>query len=95
MKRSDVDIMFVVKDVNVYEDINSARLNSAETCVAMEMEETKLGFSRLRLINCNNNIILEMCKQVGVMKTDSIFKAIHESFKTSHETRNEIFGSPY
>ena len=43
MKGSDVDIMLVYKDVNVYEDINSTRLNSAETCVAMEMDGTKLG----------------------------------------------------
>jgi hypothetical protein len=60
MKGSDLDFMLVFKDVNVYEDINSARLNSAETCVVMEMDDTKLGFSRLRLIHCNNNIILGM-----------------------------------
>jgi hypothetical protein len=60
MKGSDLDIMFVSKDINVYEDINSARLNSDETCVAMEMDDTKLGFSRLRLIHCNNNIILRV-----------------------------------
>jgi tetratricopeptide (TPR) repeat protein len=65
MKGSDIDIMFVLKDINVYEDINSARLNSAETCVAMEMDDTKLGFSRLRLIHCNNIGILKICKQVG------------------------------
>ena len=65
MKGSDLDIMFAFKDVNVYEDINSARLNSAKTCVVMETEDTNLGFSRLRLIHCNNNIILKMCKQVG------------------------------
>ena len=65
MKGSDLDIMFVFKDVNLYEDINSIRLNSAETCVAMEMDDTKLGFSRLRLVHCNSSIILRMCKQVG------------------------------
>ena len=65
MKGSDVDIMLVFKDVNVYEDINSTHLNSAETSVAMEMDDTKLGFSRLRLLHCNNSIILRMCKQVG------------------------------
>jgi hypothetical protein len=53
MKGSDLDFMLVFKDVNVYEDINSARLNSDETCVVMEMDDTKLGFSRLRLIHCN------------------------------------------
>jgi tetratricopeptide (TPR) repeat protein len=65
MKGSDLNIMFVFKDVNLYEDINSIRLNSAETCVAMEMDDTKLGFSRLRLVHCNSSIILRMCKQVG------------------------------
>jgi hypothetical protein len=48
-----------------YEDINSALVNSAETCVAMEMDETNLGFSRLRLLRCNNVAILKMCKKVG------------------------------
>jgi tetratricopeptide (TPR) repeat protein len=65
MKGSDIDIMYVYKDVNVYEDINSTRLKWAETCVAMEMDDTKLGFSRLRLLNCNNYFILPICKQVG------------------------------
>jgi hypothetical protein len=45
MKGSDLDIMFVFKGVNVYEDISSARVNSTDTCVAMEMKDTKLGLS--------------------------------------------------
>jgi hypothetical protein len=57
--------MLVFKDVNVYEDINSARLNSDDMCIAMEMDDTKLGFSRLRLLHCNKSIIIRMCKQVG------------------------------
>ena len=65
VKGSDLDIVFVIKDVKVYENINSARLNSAETCVVMEMDDTKLGCSRLRLIHCNNNFIFGMRKQVG------------------------------
>ena len=65
MKGSDVDVMLVFKDVNVYEDINSALVNSAETCVAMEMDDTNLGFSRLRLLRCNNVVIFKMCKKVG------------------------------
>jgi hypothetical protein len=40
MKGSDLDIMLVFKDVNVYEDISSARVNSTDTCVAMEMKDT-------------------------------------------------------
>ena len=65
MKGSDIDIMFVFKNVNVYEGINSSRINSSETCVAMETDDTKLGFSHLRLLRCNNNVILKMCTQVG------------------------------
>jgi len=29
------------------------------------------------------------------MKADSVFSAINESSETSHETGNEVFGSPY
>jgi tetratricopeptide (TPR) repeat protein len=65
MNGSDLDIMLVFKGVYVYEDISSARVNSTDTCVAMEMKDTKLGFTHLRLVHCNNNIILGMCKQVG------------------------------
>ena len=64
MKGSDIDIMFVLKDVNVYEDINSTHINSSETCVAMEMGDTKLGFSHLPLLRCNNNILFKMRKEV-------------------------------
>ena len=63
VKGSDIDIMFVLKDVNVYEDINSTHINSSETCVAMEMDDTKLGFSHLRLLRCNNNTLFKMHKQ--------------------------------
>jgi hypothetical protein len=64
MKGSDIDIMFVLKDVNIYEYINSTYINSSETCVAMEMDDTKLGFSHLRLLRCNNNTLFKMRKQV-------------------------------
>jgi hypothetical protein len=60
MKGSDFDVMLVYKNVTVYEDISSARVNLTETCVAMEMEDTKLGFTRMRLLHCNNNIIWKL-----------------------------------
>jgi hypothetical protein len=46
MRGSDIDIMYVYKDVNVYEDMHSARVNAAETCVGMKMENNKFGFTR-------------------------------------------------
>ena len=42
------------------------RVNSTETCVAMEMDDTKLGFTHLRLLHCNNNFILKICEQVEI-----------------------------
>ena len=65
MKMSDIDIMFVIKDVNEDEDINSPHVNLAETCVAMETEDMKLRFTRMRLLHCNNNISWEMSTKVG------------------------------
>ena len=66
MKGSDVDIMLVLKDVNIYENTRIVRVNSTETCVAMEMDDTKLGFTHLRLLHCNNNFILKICEQVEI-----------------------------
>ena len=65
MKGSDLDIMIVFKYVNVYENVNTASLNSAETCVAIEMDDSKIGFSHLRLIHCNNESISKMCTDIG------------------------------
>ena len=65
LKRKEVtDIMNVFKDVNVYENINSARFNTVETCVAMEMENNKLGFTHHRLLHSKNHSILKMCTKV-------------------------------
>ena len=65
MKGSDIDIMFVLRDVHVYEDINKVRFNSSETFFVMDMNDCKLGFTQLRLVQCNNLYILQWCKQVG------------------------------
>jgi hypothetical protein len=65
MKGSHIDIMYVYKDVHVYEDMHSARVNAAETCVGMKMENNKLGFTHLRLLRCKSNTILKMCTKVG------------------------------
>ena len=65
MKGSDIDTMYVVRDVHVYEDINKVRFNSGETSFVMDMDDCKLGFTQLRLVQCNHPYILELCKQVG------------------------------
>ena len=65
MSGSDLDIMDVVSYVRVYEDINKVRLNSRETSFVMDMDNCKLGFTHLRLVQCNHAIILQWCKQLG------------------------------
>ena len=64
MKGSDVDLMYVFSNVHVYEDINKVRLNSRETSFVMDMDDCKLGFTHLRLVQCNHAVILPCCKQL-------------------------------
>jgi hypothetical protein len=49
----------------VYEDINKVRFNHRETSFVMDMDDCKLGFTHLRLVQCNQPNILQWCKQVG------------------------------
>jgi hypothetical protein len=83
MKGSDIDIMFVLKDVNVYEDINSTHINSSETCVAMEMDDTKLGFSHfdsfavittlyLKCVNMLRMICISLVSYVNQCLSDNL-----------------------
>ena len=65
MKGSDIDLMCVASNVHVYEDINKVRLNSRETSCVMDMDDCKLGFTHLRLVQCNHGSILKWCKQIG------------------------------
>jgi hypothetical protein len=65
MKGSDIDTMYVQRDVRVYEDINKVPFNSRETSFVMDMDDCKLGFTQLRLVQCNHTNILQLCKQVG------------------------------
>ena len=65
MSGSDIDMMFVCSLVRVYEDINNIRLNSRETSFVMDMDNCKLGFTHLRLVQCNHAYILPWCKQLG------------------------------
>jgi len=50
MKGRDVDIMYVISFVHVYQTINKVRFNSRETSFVMDMDDYKLGFTQLRLV---------------------------------------------
>jgi hypothetical protein len=65
MKGSDIDLMFVASNVHVYEDINKVRFNSRKTSFVMDMDDYKLGFTHLRLVQCNDLNVLPLCKQIG------------------------------
>jgi hypothetical protein len=65
MKGSDIDLMYVFSNVHVYEDINKVRLNSRETSCVMDMDDCQLGFTHLRLVQCNHANILKLCKQIA------------------------------
>ena len=65
MEGSDIDLMYVFSNVHVYEDINKVQFNSTETTFVMDMDDCKLGFTHLRLVQCNHANILEWCKQIG------------------------------
>jgi hypothetical protein len=66
MKGSDLDIMYVIPSVRVYEDINKVRFNSRKTSFVMDMDDCKLGFTHLRL-NFYTNVILCVFVQLQVM----------------------------
>jgi hypothetical protein len=65
MKGSDIDMMYDMSRVRVYEDINKVRFNSTETSFVMDMDDCRLGFTQLRLVQCNHAYILKCCKQIG------------------------------
>jgi hypothetical protein len=58
-------MMFVCSIVHVYEDINKVRLNSRETSCVIDMDDCKLGFAHLRMVQCNHPNTLKWCKQIG------------------------------
>ena len=82
MKGSDVDMMFVYSHVHVYEDINKVRFNSRETSCVMDMDDCKLGFTHLRLVQCNHPYIIKWCKQIG-----------HSSYLSNELIKNKMISS--
>ena len=85
MSGSDIDLMFVIPNIHVYEDINKVRLNSRETSFVMDIDDCKLGFTNLRLVQCNNAYMLECCKQIG-----NSFYFSNELLKTKLMTQQEF-----
>jgi hypothetical protein len=90
MSGSDIDMMYVTSYVHVYEDINKVRFNSTETAFVMDMDDCTLGFTHLRLVQCNHPIILQWCKQIG----DSSYLS-NELLKTNILSKSEQYGGSH
>ncbi|CAG2239190.1 unnamed protein product [Mytilus edulis] len=63
MRGSDIDIMTVLKYIEVCEDTN-IDLNAAKTYVIMEMKDTQPGFSMLRLLHTGIEDIFQVCDKI-------------------------------
>ena len=91
MSGSDIDRMYVLSQVRVYEDINKVPFNSTEeTSFAMDMDDCNLGFTHLRLLQCNHPQILQCCKQIG-----NDYYLSNELLKTYLILNSQRPGNPY
>ncbi|XP_052077129.1 uncharacterized protein LOC127715146 [Mytilus californianus] len=64
MLGSDLDVMVVIKFIDVREDIHIA-LNADNIHFTLETEDTHPGFTKLRLLHSNDQDILEDCEEIG------------------------------
>jgi hypothetical protein len=91
MSGNDIDRMYVLLDVRVYEDINKVPFNSTEeTPFAMDMDDCNLGFTHLRLVQCNHHHSLQCCKQIG-----NDYYLSNELLKTYLISNSQRHGNPY
>ncbi|XP_052078031.1 uncharacterized protein LOC127715970 [Mytilus californianus] len=60
---SDLDIMFVMKYVEVHDDITSIVFDSTKTHVSLLTEDSKLGYVMLRLISSRHAFVRKICEQ--------------------------------
>ncbi|CAG2197107.1 unnamed protein product [Mytilus edulis] len=60
---SDLDIMYVIKSVEVHDNITSIVFNSTTSYFTVFTEDTKLGYVMLRLISSPLAIMREICEQ--------------------------------
>ncbi|CAC5379834.1 unnamed protein product [Mytilus coruscus] len=64
MRGSDLDLTAVLKRIEVCEDTN-IHFNADKIYFTMELEDTELGFTKLRLVHGNNWEILKDCTDIG------------------------------
>lgn len=64
LKGSDIDVMTVLKDIEVHENMPSAFLDKSKTYFSVNMEDTKPGFTCLSLDYTDNADILQKCETI-------------------------------
>ncbi|CAC5379853.1 unnamed protein product [Mytilus coruscus] len=64
MRGSDIDVMLVRNDVEVSED-TPIYLNAAKVHFTMDMENTKSGYTKLRLHHYKYKKIFKLCNEIG------------------------------
>lgn len=65
MRGSDLDIMMAIKCIEVCEDTNIP-FNPDAIYLAIETEDTQPGFTKLRILNCNDQSFLKDCEKIGI-----------------------------
>ncbi|CAC5425475.1 unnamed protein product [Mytilus coruscus] len=79
MRGSDIDIMFVLKRIEVNEKITSHFFNPTKTYFSLKTEDTKPGFAMLCLISSPSHQILDIC----------------ETYRTDNYLSNALFRKRY
>ncbi|VDI02553.1 Hypothetical predicted protein [Mytilus galloprovincialis] len=76
LKGSDIDIMAVLKNVDVHEHVASEVLRESKTCFSMNREDTKPGFTFLCLENTYANDNSQLCLDTGgkLFLSNELFK---------------------
>lgn len=80
MQGSDVDVVQVMKGVKVCEDQN-IDFNADEIYLTMEKEDTKQGFTELRIVHSNDESLYNISHETGgeYYVSNSLFKRLFMS----------------
>lgn len=65
MRGSDLDIMMAIKYIEVCEETNIP-FNPDAIYLAIEIEDTLPGFTKLRILNCIDLSFLKDCEKIGI-----------------------------
>ncbi|XP_052076604.1 uncharacterized protein LOC127714574 [Mytilus californianus] len=88
MRGSDIDIMAVLKHIEVCEDTHMD-FNADKIHFAMELDDTQPGFTKLRLVNRNCPSILADCKNIA---SDYYFSNLSFKQRFSTDTFSTVHG---